>query len=526
MVIESESESEREREREREREGEERMRGKKSEGGWFCLQREEGESKTYTSIMAEEKMSKIASTALLPESRVQVEEKCDNERVAFSIPSVSHARKRRRLRGSLLEYNAFADSSNSSSSNINDALVSLPTSIPIQTSRAGEVKESVKIIPLIRPGSDESGRSINAPLLASKNRKNKNRNGLATRTIPPSKGSKNEDLQFAEDVQERPDAPKQDAYARVAVKDFGEALLRGMGWAPGTGVGKTKVDVKPLVLGCRPTLLGLGAAPKPGSAIIGSERSAGRDPSTRQGKWLCSGELVVVKEGTHEGEYAVVRRVAGVPGLNNIEVCCMTDSSAHASFVAPTLITRDAVRRVDANALGPHHAAVHFLQEIEKLGKMASSSIPPSRTSKDAESAPKTCENTTTKRSRHLECWLLPGIRVRIVSKTYAGGKYYSQKAVVRAVSDVAKRRGIVQLNDGRIEDRMRQSKLETALPKPGGQIVIVRGAKRGARGKLLHRDGRANVARVQLFSSAEIESLPFDDVAEYVFNSDAEFVL
>jgi len=32
--------------------------------------------------------------------------------------------------------------------------------------------------------------------------------------------------------------PTQENYAAIPVKDFGLAMLRGMGWAPGKGIGK------------------------------------------------------------------------------------------------------------------------------------------------------------------------------------------------------------------------------------------------------------------------------------------------
>ena len=42
---------------------------------------------------------------------------------------------------------------------------------------------------------------------------------------------------------------------------FGEAMLRGMGWVAGQGVGRNKVVVVPKEYVPRPQLLGLGAEP-------------------------------------------------------------------------------------------------------------------------------------------------------------------------------------------------------------------------------------------------------------------------
>ncbi|NXY91639.1 GPKOW protein, partial [Alcedo cyanopectus] len=59
----------------------------------------------------------------------------------------------------------------------------------------------------------------------------------------------------------RPQPGPQD-YAAVPVAAFGLAMLRGMGWSQGEGIGRTfKQVVKPLEHRLRPRGLGLGAEP-------------------------------------------------------------------------------------------------------------------------------------------------------------------------------------------------------------------------------------------------------------------------
>ncbi len=65
---------------------------------------------------------------------------------------------------------------------------------------------------------------------------------------------------FKKDMEELPDTT-QEQYEKVGVEEFGMALLRGMGWNEGEGVGrnKQKVDAKEYIR--RPDRLGLGAKP-------------------------------------------------------------------------------------------------------------------------------------------------------------------------------------------------------------------------------------------------------------------------
>ena len=49
----------------------------------------------------------------------------------------------------------------------------------------------------------------------------------------------------------------------MPVAEFGAAMLRGMGWKEGEGIGRNKEEVKAVEYVKRPTRLGLGAKPKP-----------------------------------------------------------------------------------------------------------------------------------------------------------------------------------------------------------------------------------------------------------------------
>ena len=117
--------------------------------------------------------------------------------------------------------------------------------------------------------------------------------------------------------------------------------------------------------------------------------------------------------------------------------------------------------------------------------------------------------------------WLMPHVRVRIVDKRVKGGRLYLKKGtivdvVTPTVCDVlldsSESRGRGDLVQG-----LKQSDLETALPKRGGRVAIVAGRHRGQVGKLLERRSEDELAVVQLAESFDILKLHMDDVAEYV---------
>ena len=117
--------------------------------------------------------------------------------------------------------------------------------------------------------------------------------------------------------------------------------------------------------------------------------------------------------------------------------------------------------------------------------------------------------------------WLMPHVRVRIVDKRVKGGRIYLKKGtivdvVTPTVCDVlldsSESRGRGHLVQG-----LKQSDLETALPKRGGRVAIVAGRHRGQVGKLLERRSEDELAVVQLAESFDILKLHMDDVAEYV---------
>ncbi|KAF2134223.1 hypothetical protein P153DRAFT_363200 [Dothidotthia symphoricarpi CBS 119687] len=68
-----------------------------------------------------------------------------------------------------------------------------------------------------------------------------------------------EEENLYDDLRDAPDAPTLEAYEATPIEGFGAALLRGMGWKDGEGIGRNGTAPKPKEVKRRPALLGIGA---------------------------------------------------------------------------------------------------------------------------------------------------------------------------------------------------------------------------------------------------------------------------
>nr|OQO25312.1 hypothetical protein B0A51_07886 [Rachicladosporium sp. CCFEE 5018] len=93
-----------------------------------------------------------------------------------------------------------------------------------------------------------------------------------------------EDEAFAQDITTAPNMATLDDYARVPVEQFGAAMLRGMGWKDGEGIGlnKGKKAEKTKIPERRPALLGIGA--KEEAAVAGEMGAWGKAARGYKGK--------------------------------------------------------------------------------------------------------------------------------------------------------------------------------------------------------------------------------------------------
>jgi G patch domain/KOW motif-containing protein len=108
--------------------------------------------------------------------------------------------------------------------------------------------------------------------------------------------------------------------------------------------------------------------------------------------------------------------------------------------------------------------------------------------------------------------WLIPNIRVRVISSKY-GGTVYKEKGVVVDVT----RKGVATLKMGNGQViNVAERHLETALPKAGGNSIILSGDQRHSKGRLLERDSKKNRGVVQVFEDMSVITTSLDEMAEW----------
>lgn len=134
---------------------------------------------------------------------------------------------------------------------------------------------------------------------------------------------------------------------------------------------------------------------------------------------------------------------------------------------------------------------------------------------------------TSRKRARYSDAeprrsttWLTPSIRVRVITSKF--GRSHDKKKGV--VVDVTTKGATLKMENGDIL-QVPERYLETALPKVGGNAILLTGKDRFAKGRLIERDSRANRGAVQLFEEMNIVNTSLDDIAEWCLPLDDDLM-
>jgi G patch domain and KOW motifs-containing protein len=111
--------------------------------------------------------------------------------------------------------------------------------------------------------------------------------------------------------------------------------------------------------------------------------------------------------------------------------------------------------------------------------------------------------------------WMQPGIIVRVVSKSLRNGDLYCERVQIADV--LSNDQCSIIVKSGKIIEGVRESMIETALPKVGGTVRVLTGRNRGRNGILQERNSKQNKAVVQHEDDNLVCSYPFEQIAEYV---------
>lgn len=112
--------------------------------------------------------------------------------------------------------------------------------------------------------------------------------------------------------------------------------------------------------------------------------------------------------------------------------------------------------------------------------------------------------------------WLLPNIRIRLVSKRYP--RQHLNKGIVQDVisSQSNNSKAIILMDNQEVLDNIPERYLETALPKTGGNVIVLEGMHRWKKGRLLERSSEKGRGVIQLFEDLEVVEVSLDGIAEW----------
>jgi G patch domain/KOW motif-containing protein len=337
-----------------------------------------------------------------------------------------------------------------------------------------------------------------------------------------------------------PDADP-DCYVNVPVEGFGDAILRGMNWEPGKAFGRSEKPVAPFEFTSRPARLGLGAAPKrrdsddngggdgkgggdngqSGNAHQrGSAAAAAKPPAAVAGPtgtfntagagetaMLELGERVifVARDGSGAERKGAVRALLG-------PLVVVTDDETGGNVRVPAgEVRRDMeAARAAAASLAAERAAA-AAGAGNGAGADAGADAGAGGDGKGGGAS-----GSGGKGSSVAKGWARPGLRVRVISKSIAGGRLYCKKGVITDVPGL----GIVTLrmDDALgVADAVKERQIETIVPRgTGSAVTVLRGDARGRSGSIVERDSEGRRVAVQFSEDLDIAWYALDDVCAF----------
>ncbi|CAH2316138.1 G-patch domain and KOW motifs-containing [Pelobates cultripes] len=340
------------------------------------------------------------------------------------------------------------------------------------------------------------------------------------------------------DVRLRPESAEAADYEVVPVEHYGMAMLRGMGWKEGEGIGRTfKQDVKPLEQKLRPKGLGLGADR---SALNALEPQKPRRPPKpgeepeEEVKGLGPGSAVEIQSGAHKDLYGKVE------GIDTDNARAMVKLAIGGNMVTVSQfalrLVGSAEYKTNAKDLSRLSKAKqqkdlqeakedkHKGRSTERGGnehRERNQNGDSSNKDKRQKMRSPDREKEKKKAKKEPQSWLHRDLKVRFIDKHYKGGKYYNSKILVEDV--LSPTRCVCRTDNGRILDDIKQDMLETLIPKEeGDHVMVVLGQYRGQVGKILHRDKHKSRALVQLQGELdEAVTLSYDVICHYTGEQD-----
>ncbi|CAI9740198.1 G-patch domain and KOW motifs-containing protein-like [Octopus vulgaris] len=331
------------------------------------------------------------------------------------------------------------------------------------------------------------------------------------------------------DVSLRPNEPEDTEYDSVPIEHFGKAMLRGMGWKDGEGIGKNKKLVNPTDVVIRPKGMGLGADKSAVKQLNHNKGGHQKKDSDDSPLVLKTGSHCVVEKGSSKGLYGTV------VGVDEDNARVLVKLSINSNTITVSQYTLRLVHKKEYDKYHKYLNKVkvdeYKLEEEKKKEKELEMSKKESSSRSGEKRAHASYDNGNSHRHKKHKSdhqrstngsssiWLRPQIRVRIIDKSYKKGKYYKSKVVVEDI--LSKENCICKTDEGRLLEEISQRMLETVIPKDSpGFVMILSGKYKGQVGEVLKKDKSKCEATLQLVGEQDtIIKMDYDSISEYVGN-------
>uniref|UniRef100_A0AC34Q2G9 G-patch domain-containing protein n=1 Tax=Panagrolaimus sp. JU765 TaxID=591449 RepID=A0AC34Q2G9_9BILA len=315
-----------------------------------------------------------------------------------------------------------------------------------------------------------------------------------------STSTKVEQINVPERSNEEPDDPDYDA---IDISEFGMAILRGYGFKEDEGIGKTNKKSVKLATPVRRKNVGVGAVP------VSSTGDTSMD-GDEDLKILKPGKCVHIERGKLEGKYGIVVSMDPDNSVCYIKLAIPGKNKEHVKVSEFNLRIVPKTEYDKKSKVINNKEYDQFKTEEPVISSTAvdisQNGIPKKKRKESISSESDSADGL----------WAVEDLRVRIISKSYKGGKYYKEKMVI---VDANSRKYVTLSDQYKRHHEVKRSHIETVIPRGiGGRVMLLTGKYKGQIGKIVERDEKSEFLRIHVSSMDFVTDVKsFDDVCEYV---------
>uniref|UniRef100_A0A0N5AVD9 G-patch domain-containing protein n=1 Tax=Syphacia muris TaxID=451379 RepID=A0A0N5AVD9_9BILA len=309
-------------------------------------------------------------------------------------------------------------------------------------------------------------------------------------------------------------------YNSVKLDIFGLAVLRGCGWRDGEGIGKNNVKVVlSKIAERRPVGLGLGND----VSKYRKDRSKNIEgKNAKEDYTLKKGAYVEIKNGSYRGKYGQIQSF-DEDNCSVIVKLAITKENVRINEYSVLVVSAEEYER-DSRCINKKEyddAKKHLEDEQRKRSvKSLRDKKEPHRQNERYADHDVPVENR--KKSKRAEMWVRPELKVRFINKSYKNGKLFKEKVMVIDAAD--QDNCTIRDDRGQLYYQICEEWLETVIPQEGSRVMIVGGRWRGNLGVLEIKERKRERVVVRLLHSEDIVKVPYDDVCQWVGESDDDY--